>query len=210
MRWGALLGFLATVPAANWMIGHVGTVCLPAGPCLIPVAPGVMAPSGVLMVGLAFTLRDVVQRMLGSVWCVAAILLGGALSGLVAPPALAAASVSAFLLSELADWAVYTPLQRRGLIVAVVASNLVGLTIDSLLFTWMAFGAVDHAVGNAIGKAWMTAAVLPVLFWVRSMTTLSATRAREGDRLVVGQRTLAPSTAVRTRLPQPPKREDRL
>ena len=34
-----LVLFCLTIPAANWMIGHVGTVCVPNGPCLIPVAP---------------------------------------------------------------------------------------------------------------------------------------------------------------------------
>ena len=41
-----LIAFGLTIPAANWMIGHLGTVCPPNGPCLIPVAPGLMAPSG--------------------------------------------------------------------------------------------------------------------------------------------------------------------
>jgi queuosine precursor transporter len=35
--------FAASIPAANWMIGDVGTTCLPGGPCLIPVAPGLAA-----------------------------------------------------------------------------------------------------------------------------------------------------------------------
>ena len=50
-------GYIATIPAANYMIGNVGTVCIPDGPCLIPVGFGVMAPSGVLMIGLALMLR---------------------------------------------------------------------------------------------------------------------------------------------------------
>src|SRR5262245_7835085 len=60
-----LVLFCLTVPAANWMIQHVGTACMPAGPCVVPVAPGLMAPSGVLMIGLALVLRDLVQRRLG-------------------------------------------------------------------------------------------------------------------------------------------------
>ena len=28
------LAFIACIPAANWMIGHLGTVCTPGGPCL--------------------------------------------------------------------------------------------------------------------------------------------------------------------------------
>src|SRR3712207_9562412 len=46
------------------------------------------------------------------------------ISGL-APPSLVLASTVAFLLSELADLGVYTPLQRRGLILAVAASSVV-------------------------------------------------------------------------------------
>jgi uncharacterized PurR-regulated membrane protein YhhQ (DUF165 family) len=61
----ALALFTLTIPLANWMIGNVGTVCVPDGPCLVPVAPGIKAPSGVLMVGLALVLRDIVQRRLG-------------------------------------------------------------------------------------------------------------------------------------------------
>ena len=46
-----LVAFVACIPIANWMIGNVGTTCVPNGPCLVPVAPGLMAPSGVLMIG---------------------------------------------------------------------------------------------------------------------------------------------------------------
>ena len=42
--------------------------CVPQGPCLVPVAPGLLAPSGVLTVGAALVLRDVVQRCLGLAW----------------------------------------------------------------------------------------------------------------------------------------------
>jgi queuosine precursor transporter len=68
-----LAAFIATIPAANWMIGHVGTACPPGGPCLIRVAPGVMASSGVLMIGLALVLRDLVHRELGVKWAAGAI-----------------------------------------------------------------------------------------------------------------------------------------
>ena len=62
---GGLRLLSGVIPLANWMIGHVGTVCVPTGPCLVPVAPGLLAPSGVLTVGAALVLRDVVQRCLG-------------------------------------------------------------------------------------------------------------------------------------------------
>jgi uncharacterized PurR-regulated membrane protein YhhQ (DUF165 family) len=163
-----LAGFIACVPAANWLIGNVGTVCIPQGPCLIPVAPfGITAPSGVLMIGLALVLRDLVQRRLGKAWTLGAILVGAALSGLVAPPALVVASVAAFLLSELADFAVYTPLQKRGLIRAVILSSLVGLCVDSVAFLYLAFGSLDYLGGQIIGKAWMVLLSIPVIRLLR-------------------------------------------
>jgi len=91
-----LVLFCLTIPAANWMIGHVGTVCVPNGPCLVPVAPGVMAPSGVLMIGAALVLRDLVQRRLGVEFGVGAIIAGAALSAGLAPPSLVLASAAAF------------------------------------------------------------------------------------------------------------------
>ena len=99
----ALIAFGLCIPAANWLIGNAGTVCVPNGPCLVPVAPGVMAPSGVLMIGLALVLRDLVQRRLGVGWAAGAVLAGSILSALLAPPALVIASAAAFFLSEMAD-----------------------------------------------------------------------------------------------------------
>ena len=87
-----LVLFALTIPAANWLIGHVGTTCIPNGPCVVPVAPGLMAPSGVMMVGVALALRDLVQRRLGAVMSALAILCGTALSALLAPPSLVLAS----------------------------------------------------------------------------------------------------------------------
>src|SRR5215472_9784352 len=106
-----LVLFCLTIPAANWLIGHAGTVCVPNGPCLVPVAPGVMAPSGVLMIGLALVLRDLVQRRLGVEFGIGAIIVGAAISAGLAPPALVVASTVAFFFSEMADFLVYTPLQ---------------------------------------------------------------------------------------------------
>lgn len=164
---GFLAAFAACIPAANWLIGNVGTTCVPDGPCLIPVAPGITAPSGVLMIGLALVLRDMTQRRLGLGWAVAAIVGGAVLSILVAPPALVVASGAAFLLSELADFAVYTPLQRRRLILAVLASSMVGLVIDSAVFLYLAFGSLAYFEGQVIGKAWMVLIAMPVIWWLR-------------------------------------------
>ena len=162
-----LSAYIACIPVANWLIQHVGTLCPPDGPCLIPVAPGLMAPSGVLMAGLALVLRDLVQRRLGVTYGLAAIGAGTVLSAAFAPAPLVVASAVAFLLSELADFAVYTPLQKRGLVLAVAASSLVGLVADSLLFLWLAFGSLQFLAGKIVGKAVMVLLTLPAIRWLR-------------------------------------------
>lgn len=162
-----LAAFVLCIPAANWMIGNVGTVCVPNGPCLVPVAPGLKAPSGVLLIGVALVLRDLVQRRLGVAWALLAIMIGGVLSWAVAPPALVVASVTAFTLSELADLAIYTPLQKRGLVLAVVASSIVGLVVDSMVFLQLAFGSLDFVWGQIVGKGWMVLLAIPLIALLR-------------------------------------------
>lgn len=163
----ALVLFTLTVPLSNWMLGHVGTVCPPGSPCLIPVAPGLMAPSGVVTIGLAFVLRDLVQRRLGVGVSLAGIAVGAILSAAVAPPAIVYASVAAFLFSEIADLLVYTPLQRRRFVLAVVLSSLVGLVVDSAVFLHLAFGNLDFLAGQVVGKLWMVVLSIPLLQWLR-------------------------------------------
>ena len=162
-----LVLFCLTVPTANWMLEHVGTVCPPNGPCLVPVAPGIMAPSGVLLIGAALVLRDLVQRRLGVEFGIGAILAGASISAAIAPASLVLASASAFLISELADFAVYTPLARRRLVLAVIASGVAGLVVDSIVFLWLAFGSLDFLVGQIVGKLWMVLLAIPLVSYLR-------------------------------------------
>jgi uncharacterized PurR-regulated membrane protein YhhQ (DUF165 family) len=174
------LAFMACIPTANWMIGHIGTVCTPDGPCLLPVFPWspqggpMMAPSGVSMIGFALVLRDLVQRRLGRAAALMAIVAGAALSGALAPPQLVVASTAAFFLSELADFAVFTPLQKRGLVLAVLASAVVGLIADSILFLWLAFGSLEFLEGQVLGKSWMVLVALPFVHWIRKREGVGA------------------------------------
>lgn len=165
------LAYLATIPAANWLIGNVGTMCIPNGPCLIPVAPGLMAPSGVIMIGAALVLRDAVQQLHGIRWALIAIACGVVLSVLVAPPALVVASAVAFGIAELLDLGVYTPLRKRNLSLAVLASGVVGAAADSAIFLWLAFGSLDFIAGQLVGKLWMTAIAAASLAVIRVRRT---------------------------------------
>jgi uncharacterized PurR-regulated membrane protein YhhQ (DUF165 family) len=150
----ALAAYVGTIVAANWAIQRYG---------LVPVGFGLLAPAGVYFAGLGFTLRDLGQDLAGRWAVLAAIAAGAGLSWLVADPKFAVASAAAFGLSELADFAVYTPLRKRGWLTAVIASNIVGLIVDSLLFLWLAFGSLDFLAGQLVGKAWMTALAVVLL-----------------------------------------------
>ena len=167
MRYVILAAFLACIPAANWLIGNFGTKCVPNGPCLVTVGFGLMAPSGVLVVGIALVLRDLLHDRLGSLWTAGAIVVGAAISALIAPPALVLASGIAFLLSEAADMAVYTPLRERRLGLAVLASGVVGSIVDSAVFLWLAFGSLQYLDGPVVGKLWASVAAFPVLTLMR-------------------------------------------
>lgn len=167
MKGYAVLGaYVATIPLANWMIGNVGA-CVPDGPCLIPVGFGLMAPSGVLMIGAALVLRDAVHRTLGWQYALAAIGAGAVISAGFSPAALVVASVAAFLLSELADFAVYAPLAKRRLALAVALSGVVGAAVDSAVFLLLAFGSLDFIAGQIVGKIWMSLAAGVMIFLAR-------------------------------------------
>ena len=149
--------FIATIFFANWAIAEYG---------LVPVGPALVAPAGVYFAGLAFTFRDLAQERVGRGWIAAAIVVGAVISGLVSTK-FALASGVAFLVSELLDFAVYTPLRRRNWIGAVVASNIVGLVADSIIFLALAFGSLEYLPGQVVGKAWMTLLAVFVLWLLR-------------------------------------------
>jgi uncharacterized PurR-regulated membrane protein YhhQ (DUF165 family) len=155
--------FISTIFLANWLIGNVGYNCYP---CIIPIGFSLYAPSGVLAVGLGFTLRDLLQRTMGIKWTVIAIVIGALLSYFI-NPFLALASGSAFLLSELFDLLVYTPLQKRNLTIAVISSNIVGLIVDSFVFLTLAQISLEFLPGQIIGKFWMTLLALPIIWMLR-------------------------------------------
>jgi uncharacterized PurR-regulated membrane protein YhhQ (DUF165 family) len=130
---------------------------------LIPVGFGLSAPSGVLLVGAALVLRDIVHERGGVLLALAAIAMGAALSWLFAAPELVFASVAAFVLAEVADLAVYSPLRKRRLSLAVLLSGIAGAVVDSAVFLWLAFGSLDFVAGNTVGKLWASLAAFAVL-----------------------------------------------
>jgi uncharacterized PurR-regulated membrane protein YhhQ (DUF165 family) len=158
-RLATAAAYLASIVAANYAISHIGTQYAPGAPHVLPVGFGLDAPSGVYVVGLTLVLRDVVQRQWGKLPTFVLIILGAALTALFSP-ALAFASAVAFLLSESADFGTFTLTERFGYPAAAVASNVVGLVVDTIAFLTIAFGSLQFWQGQMVGKAYATVAFL--------------------------------------------------
>lgn len=171
MKYLIAAAFVATVYAANWALTTFGVVHV----------AGLLMPAGVFFAGLGFVLRCALQEVAGRLWVVAAILAGAALSYWLGASAMipgghatiAVSSACAFLFSEFADFAVYTPLRERTIIGGITAAQVVGATVDSLLFLWLAFGSIALFWGQFVGK---TVCVLPALMIVSAYRIAPRTR----------------------------------
>ena len=135
---------------------NIGFIYVPMIPLL-----GQMFPPMTLIVGLVFILRDFAQREVGH-GVLIAMGIGAVLSYIMADPFIAIASVVAFGISELVDWAVYTytkrPLKQR-----ILLSSALGTPIDSAVFlTMIGFFNPVGFVLMTLGK--MIAAL--IVWWV--------------------------------------------
>jgi len=52
-------------------------------------------------------------------------------------------------------------------VAAVVASSIVGLVVDSIVFLWLAFGSLEFLLGQVLGKLWMVLLAVPFVSWIR-------------------------------------------
>lgn len=50
---------------------------------------------------------------------------------------------------------------------AVLASSVVGLAVDSVLFLQLAFGDLSYLPGQIVGKLWMVLLSLPLIHFIR-------------------------------------------
>ena len=102
----------------------------------VPLLPlfdtGEKYPPMALIVGLVFVLRDYAQREIGHK-ILGAMAIGGVLSYFMASPFVAIASVTAFLVSEIIDWAYYT-WSKKSLRQRILISSLLSTPIDSAIF----------------------------------------------------------------------------
>lgn len=95
---------------------------------------GLFSPAAIAA-GVVFIARDFAQRAVGH-RVLFGMALGAVLSYFLASPALAIASTLAFVVSELADWGVYT-VTKRPFHQRVLISSVLAVPVDSLIFLYM-------------------------------------------------------------------------
>lgn len=128
MGWSDFLNKYVWLYIGGVVVANLGFTYLP----MIPIPGGEMFAPMSLLVGFIFVLRDFAQREIGHK-VIAAMAVGAALSYVLADPFVAFASVVAFAISEMVDWAVYTftgkPLRQR-----ILYSSAIGTPVDSAVF----------------------------------------------------------------------------
>ncbi len=161
MRFRYTIVYIVLIVAVNYGFSVMPLVALPGGEQWPPIS---------LLVGFIFVARDFAQREIGH-RVILAMLVAGGLSYIMADPFVAAASVAAFLISEFADWAVYSftgrPFAQR-----VLLSSAVSTPLDSAVF----LGMIGHF--SVVGVAAMTASkmlgALVVWWMIRRQDTAAA------------------------------------
>jgi uncharacterized PurR-regulated membrane protein YhhQ (DUF165 family) len=115
--------YIALIVLVNYGFSVVPLVKMPGGEMWPPMS---------LIVGLIFVVRDFAQREIGHK-VILAMLVAGGLSYLMASPFIAVASVAAFLISEFADWGVYSFTGKK-FHERVLWSSALATPIDSIVF----------------------------------------------------------------------------
>ena len=145
MRFGYTVLYIALIVFVNWSFDIIPLVDLPGGEKWPPAA---------IITGLIFVARDFAQREIGH-RVIFAMLLAGALSYVTSRPDVAIASVAAFLVSEFADWTIYSfsgrPFSER-----ILISSAISTPIDSFVFLYLighasTFGVVSMVLSKMVG-----------------------------------------------------------
>ena len=122
--WVAL--YVAAIVAVNWMFTAIAPWSTPLGDLYLAN----------VVVGFIFVLRDYAQREVGH-YILFATAAAGVLTWYMVDPVIAAASITAFILSETADWGVYSFL-RRPLSQRILISSMIAVPLDTLAFQYLA------------------------------------------------------------------------
>ena len=142
MKYLNSVAYVLHIVLVNWLFTVVPLVELPGGTMWPPVS---------LLVGFIFVARDFAQREVGH-WVLALMAIGVMLSYFMASPQVALASATAFLISELLDWAVYT-YTKRPLSERILYSSVLGTPVDSIVFlTMLGYFSIVGAAAMTVSK----------------------------------------------------------
>src|SRR5262245_18916738 len=122
----SVVAYIACIVLVNWTFVVIAPWSTPFGDHYIAN----------VLVGFVFVLRDYGQRRIGQRILLATV-LAGIITYFMVGKELAVASLTAFFISETADWAIYTftkrPLQER-----ILVSSAVSVPLDTLSFQYLA------------------------------------------------------------------------
>ncbi len=118
--------YVVSIVAVNWLFIALAPWSTPLGDLYLAN----------VIVGFVFVLRDYAQRELGH-YVLLATAVAGALTYFMVDPAIAIASITAFVLSETADWAIYS-FTRRPLSERILVSSILAVPLDTLTFQYLA------------------------------------------------------------------------
>ena len=99
---------------------------------LIPLPGGEMWPPMSLLVGFIFVIRDFAQRKIGH-YVLIAMFFGGVISWFMAGQQVAVASITAFAVSEIIDWVIYS-FTGSQFSDRILLSSFFSTPIDSAIF----------------------------------------------------------------------------
>ncbi|MEO9970220.1 MAG: VUT family protein [Hyphomonadaceae bacterium] len=146
---GWALFYVAVIPFLNWSFAVVPDIPI-LGPGVIN-EPGVSLHPLTLVTGFVFVARDFVQREMGhKVLIVMAIAIGWAF--FYAWPVIVIASGTAFAISEIVDWALFT-FTKYKLSTRILLSSALATPIDTTIFLYGADLARQMALGEPEGNS---------------------------------------------------------
>lgn len=118
--------YVAAIVLVNWMFTAIAPWATPLGDLYLAN----------VVVGFVFVLRDYAQRELGH-YVLIATLFAGIITYFMVDPAIAIASITAFFLSEMVDWAIYS-FSKRPIHQRILISSIVAVPLDTLTFQYLA------------------------------------------------------------------------
>lgn len=144
------VSYIALIVLVNWGFTVVPLLEMPGGEKWPPMS---------LVVGLIFVARDYAQREIGH-RVIIAMLVAAALSYVMASPFVAVASLAAFLISEFADWAVYSftkkPLHER-----ILISSAIATPVDSAVF----LAVINHLSWSGVIAMTVSKMIAALIVW---------------------------------------------